>query len=437
MRTHMGDTFIVEGGRALQGNVRVSGAKNAALPLLAATLLSEGRCVLRNVPDLVDVHNLLEILREVGLAADWRGNGVVSCRVEAQTNSVARYELVSKMRASIYLLGPLVARRGHAKVSLPGGCVIGLRPVDLHLKGLRALGAEISLDHGYIVAKAPGGRLRGAHVFLGGPMGSSVGATANTLMAACLADGKTVIEGAACEPEIDDLAHFLNRMGATIEGIGTPRLVITGVPALGSASVSVMPDRIEAGTFMVGAALTGGDVRVEDVRLDHMAAVVDKLREAGAEVTEEEEGICRVRRTGPLRPVHMTTLPYPAYPTDLQAQLVAMLCLAPGISVVTEKIYPDRFHHLAELNRMGADIQKEGCSAIVRGVERLSGTDVEATDLRAAAALVLAGLVAEGRTRVHKIHYLDRGYERMEQKLAALGATVAREVPARPAARAA
>src|SRR5690606_37241397 len=222
-------------------------------------------------------------------------------------------------------------KRGFARVSLPGGCVIGLRPVDLHLKGLRALGAEISLDHGYIVARAPGGRLRGAHVFLGGPMGSSVGATANTLMAACLADGKTIIEGAACEPEIDDLAHFLNRMGATIEGVGTPRLVITGVPSLGGASVSVMPDRIEAGTFMVGAALTGGDVRIEDVRLDDMGAVIDKLREAGVELVEEEEGVCRVRRPGELRPVHMTTLPYPAYPTDLQAQLVAMLSLAPGI----------------------------------------------------------------------------------------------------------
>ncbi len=433
----MAESIIVEGGRRLEGSVRVSGAKNAALPLLAATLLSDGRCVLRNVPDLLDVHNLLDILREVGLAADWRGNGVVSCRVEKETNSVARYELVSKMRASIYLLGPLVAKRGVARVSLPGGCVIGLRPVDLHLKGLRALGAEISLDHGYIVAKAPHGRLRGAHVFLGGPMGSSVGATANTLMAACLADGKTVIEGAACEPEIDDLANFLNRMGATIEGVGTPRLVITGVPSLGGASVSVMPDRIEAGTFMVGAALTGGDVRIEDVRLDHMGAVVDKLREAGVEIVEEEEGVCRVRRTGELRPVHMTTLPYPAYPTDLQAQLVAMLSLAPGISVVTEKIYPDRFHHLAELNRMGADIQKEANSAIVRGVPRLSGTDVEATDLRAAAALVLAGLVAEGKTRVHKIHHLDRGYERMEDKLTALGASIVRDGVVRPAAKAA
>lgn len=433
----MAETIVVEGGRRLEGSVRVSGAKNAALPLLAATLLSEGRCVIRNVPDLLDVHNLLDILREVGLAADWRGSGVVSCRVEKETCSVARYELVSKMRASIYLLGPLVARRGVARISLPGGCVIGLRPIDLHLKGLRALGAEISLDHGYIVAKAPGGRLRGAHVFLGGPMGSSVGATANTLMAACLADGKTVIEGAACEPEIEDLARFLNRMGATIEGVGTPRLVITGVPSLGGASVSVMPDRIEAGTFMIGAAMTGGDVRVEDVRLDHMAAVTDKLREAGVEVIEEEEGVCRVRRTGELRPVHMTTLAYPAYPTDLQAQLVAMLSLAPGISVVTEKIYPDRFQHLAELNRMGADIQKEGSSAIVRGVGRLSGTDVEATDLRAAAALVLAGLVAEGATRMHKVHHLDRGYERMEEKLTGLGAVIRREGVQRLTAKAA
>jgi UDP-N-acetylglucosamine 1-carboxyvinyltransferase len=429
------DTFVVEGGKPLQGTVRISGAKNAALPLLAAPLLSTGRCVLKNVPDLVDVHAMIDCLREVGLGVEWRPGGTVVSKVEKESQSVARYELVSKMRASIYLLGPLVAKRGFAKVSLPGGCVIGLRPVDLHLKGLRALGAEITLDHGYIVAKAPaGGRLRGARVFLGGAMGSSVGATANTLMAACLADGKTTIEGAACEPEIDELAHFLNRMGATIEGIGTPRLVITGVPQLGPATASVIPDRIEAGTFMVGAALTGGDVRIEDVRLDHLAAVVDKLEEAGAEVICEEEGIVRVRRTGPIRPTHVTTLPYPAYPTDLQAQLVTLLGLARGISVVTEKIYPDRFMHLAELNRMGADILKEGNSAIIRGVDRLSGTDVEATDLRAAAALVLAGLVADGTTRVHKIHHLDRGYERMEDKLLALGAKVSRAAPAKKAA---
>jgi UDP-N-acetylglucosamine 1-carboxyvinyltransferase len=422
-----GDSIVVEGGKPLQGTVRVSGAKNAALPLLAATLLSDGRCVLKNVPDLTDVHALIDILREVGLGVEWRGNGVVSTKLLNEDNCVARYELVSKMRASIYLLGPLVAKRGFARVSLPGGCVIGLRPVDLHLKGLRALGAEISLDHGYIVAKAPGGRLRGAHVFLGGPMGSSVGATANTLMAASLADGKTIIENAACEPEIDDLAHLLNRMGATVEGIGTPRLVITGVPELGSATASVMPDRIEAGTFMCAAGLTGGDVRIEDVRLDHMAAVVDRLREAGVEVTEEEEGVVRVRRTGELRAIQATMLPYPAYPTDCQAQLVAMLAVAKGLSVVTEKIYPDRFHHLAELNRMGADIHKEGSSAIIRGVDRLSGCDVEATDLRAAAALVCAGLVAEGSTRVHKIHYLDRGYERMELKLGQLGAVIRRD----------
>jgi UDP-N-acetylglucosamine 1-carboxyvinyltransferase len=435
---HMSDSIIVEGGQPLHGTVRVSGAKNAALPLIAATLLSSGRCTIKNVPDLTDIHGLLDILREVGLEANWKGPGTLATQVKSETNCVARYELVSKMRASIYLLGPLLAKRGFARVSLPGGCVIGLRPVDLHLKGLRALGAEITLDHGYIVAKAPpGGRLRGAHMFLGGAMGSSVGATANVLMAASLADGKTVIEGAACEPEIDDLAYFLNRMGATIEGIGTPRLVITGVPELGSATTSVMPDRIEAATYLMAAGMTGGEVRVEDIRLNHMAAVVDRLEAAGLEIVEEEENVARVRRVRPLEAVQMTTLPYPAYPTDCQAQLVSMLSLAKGISVVTEKIYPDRFHHLAELNRMGADIHKEGSSAIIRGVDRLSGCDVEASDLRAAAALICAGLVAEGETRVHKIFHLDRGYERMELKLQGLGAKIKRDVAAKPAAKAA
>lgn len=432
------EKLVIEGGRPLRGTVRVNGAKNAVLPLLAATLLSEGRCVLRNVPDLFDVRTLLDILREVGLTAEWRGPGTVVTRVERHDCSVARYELVSKMRASIYVLGPLLARRGFARVSLPGGCAFGLRPVDLHLKGLRALGAEIGLDHGDIVARAPGGRLRGARVFLGGPMGSSVGATANTLMAACLADGKSVIEGAACEPEIDELAHFLNRMGATIEGIGTPRLVITGVPALGGAAAHVVPDRIEAGTFAIAAGLLpGSDVRIEDLRVDHLSAVFDKLAEAGVEVTVEDESAVRVRRTGELRPVHVATLPYPAYPTDCQAQLVSMLSLARGISVVTEKIYPDRFHHLAELNRMGADVQKEGPSAIIRGVDRLSGCDVEASDLRAAAALVIAGMAAEGKTTVHKLHHLDRGYERFEERLQALGASIERQGKQAAAARAA
>jgi UDP-N-acetylglucosamine 1-carboxyvinyltransferase len=429
--------LVVEGGRPLKGAIRISGAKNAALPLIVATLLSEGRCVLQNVPDLKDIRTLAEILSEVGLSVDRRAPGTFVTRVVSEDNSTARYELVSQMRASIYLLGPLLAKRGYAKVSLPGGCVIGLRPVDLHIKGLRALGAEITLEHGYIIAKAPGGRLRGAHVFLGGPMGSSVGATANTLMAACLADGKTIIEGAACEPEIGELARFLNRMGATIEGIDTPRLVITGVPRLRGARCVVPPDRIEAGTYMIAVAATGGDVRLEDMRLDHLGAVVDKLREAGVSIVEEDDGVVRVRREGPLTPVNMTTLTYPGYPTDIQAQLVSLLAVAPGISVVTEKIYPDRFMHLAELNRMGAKIQKEGSTAIIQGVDRLYGTDVMASDLRAGAALVIAGLVAEGRTTVHRIYHIDRGYESIESKLTALGASIRREGVKKTVARAA
>jgi len=422
------DKLIVEGGRTLEGAIRISGAKNAALPLVVATLLSEGRCVLSNVPDLKDVRTLVEILGEVGLSVERRPSGVMVTRVTSEDCSTARYELVTQMRASIYLLGPLLAKRGYAKVSLPGGCVIGLRPVDLHVKGLRALGADIRLEKGYIIARAPkGGRLRGGHVFLGGPMGSSVGATANTLMAASLADGKTVIEGAACEPEIGDLARFLNRMGATIEGIDTPRLVITGVPRLHGARASVMPDRIEAGTYMFAAAAAGGEIVLEDVRLEHLGAVVDRLTEMGVRVVEDEPGIVRVTRDGPLQPVKVTTLPYPGYPTDTQAQLVSAVTLASGISVVTEKIYPDRFMHLAELNRMGADIHKEGGSAIIRGVDRLCGTDVMASDLRAGAALVIAGLAAEGQTCVHRVYHIDRGYESIETKLSAVGASIRRE----------
>ena len=426
----MGDQLVVTGGNPLSGSIRVSGAKNGVLPLLASMLLTEGRCVIKNVPDLEDVRILLEILRELGMTVDWRGPGAVSGRVTDESNSVARWELVAKMRASIYVLAPLLAKRGYAKVSLPGGCVIGLRPVDLHLKGLRALGAEISLDHGYIVAKAPGGRLKGGTVYLGGPFGSSVGATCNTLMAAALADGKSVIEGAACEPEVTELANFLNSMGATIEGIGTPRLVITGVPKLHGATTTVIPDRIEAGTFLCMAAIAGGDVRVEDVRPDHLGAVIDFLQQVGATITEEEQGVLRVRRSGPLRPAQLVTLPYPCFPTDLQAPMVAVLAVAEGISVVTEKIYPDRFTHLAELNRMGAEIIREGQSAIVRGVPRLAGADVMASDLRAGAALVTAGLAAEGETRVHRVYHIDRGYERLEEKLSGIGVKITRDVNA-------
>lgn len=418
--------LVVEGGGPLEGTIRIQGSKNGALPLLAATLLSDGRCTLSNVPNLSDVRTLLEILSELGMSVDQRGPNTYSLRVEDEGKSVARYDLVNQMRASIYVLAPLLAKRGYAKVSLPGGCVIGLRPVDLHLKGLRALGAEIELDHGYIVARAPGGRLKGGKVFLGGPFGSSVGATANTLMAASLADGKSIIEGAACEPEVAELAHFLNRMGATITGIGTPRLVVTGVPSLGGARQAVIPDRIEAGTYMAAAAMSGGKITLEDVRLDHLGAVVDTLQQTGLEITEVDEGTVTVCRHGPIQPVSVTTLPYPSYPTDIQAQLISVLTKAQGISVVTEKIYPDRFMHLAELNRMGAEVMKEGASAVIRGMPVLKGTDVMASDLRAGAALVIAGLGAEGITRVHRLYHVDRGYERIEEKFAALGAKVHR-----------
>jgi UDP-N-acetylglucosamine 1-carboxyvinyltransferase len=422
----MAEHLVVEGGTTLEGTIKVQGSKNGALPLIAATLLSDGRCTLSNVPDLKDIRTLIEILGELGMKVDQRGPNTFSMSVEDETKSTARYELVSQMRASIYVLAPLLAKRGYAKVSLPGGCVIGLRPIDLHLKGLRALGAEIELDHGYVVARAPGGRLKGGRVFLGGPFGSSVGATANTLMAASLADGKSVIEGAACEPEVVELAHFLNRMGATITGIGTPRLVVTGVPTLGGARQAVIPDRIEAGTYMAAAAITGGDVTLEDVRLEHLGAVVDTFEKLGVGIQELDEETIRVVRSGPIKPVRVTTLTYPGYPTDLQAQLVSLLTIGQGISVLTEKIYPDRFMHLAELQRMGAEVMKEGASAVITGVKRLKGTDVMASDLRAGAALVMAGLVAEGTTRVHRLYHVDRGYECIEAKLTSLGAKIHR-----------
>jgi UDP-N-acetylglucosamine 1-carboxyvinyltransferase len=423
----MAETLVVEGGRPLRGTIRVSGAKNAALPLLVAPLLSDGRCVLQNVPDLKDIRTLTEILDEVGMTIDQRAPGTLVTEVVSEDSSTARYELVSQMRASIYLLGPLLAKRGHAKISLPGGCVIGLRPVDLHIKGMRALGATIRLEHGYIIADAPeGGRLRGAQVSLRGPMGSSVGATCNTLMAACLADGETIIDDAAYEPEIGELARFLIRMGAIIKGIDTPQLVITGVPALGGANCVVPPDRIEAATYMIAAAATGGDVRLEDMRLDHLDTVTDKLREAGVTIEEEDDGTVRVTRVGPLKPINMTTLTYPGFPTDIQAQLVSLMAITPGSSVVTETIYPDRFMHLAELNRMGANMTQDGASAIITGVETLTGADVMASDLRAGAALVIAGLVAKGTTIVHRIYHIDRGYESIENKLTSLGATIRR-----------
>lgn len=417
--------FIIEGGARLNGRLSVSGSKNAALPILAATLLADGRCTVSNVPDLSDVRFMVKILRELGLNVDQSDKGVLQTSLESSEPTCAPYELVSKMRASICTLGPLVAKRGYAKISLPGGCVIGTRPVDLHLKGLRALGAEIELKHGYIEARS-NGRLKGANIYLGGVMGPSVLATANTLCAAVLADGKTIIDGAACEPEIEDLALFLMKMGATIEGAGTPRLRITGVPSLRGASWDVIPDRIEAGTFIVAAALCGDDVALENVRLEHLGAFTDALSQAGVYVEQQDDDTVRVHRDGPTRSVQVTTMPYPGFPTDLQAQLITLLTLADGLSVVTERIFPDRFIHLGELSRLGAEVQKVHSSAVVSGVKKLTGAPVMASDLRASAALVLAGLVAEGTTEVHRIYHIDRGYESIEDKLGKLGARITR-----------
>jgi UDP-N-acetylglucosamine 1-carboxyvinyltransferase len=418
------EKLVVSEGPPLRGEVPVSAAKNAVLPILAATLLTAESCRIEGAPRLRDVNTMLRLMAELGVPTEWGGDGVLTTRVDNENVSTAPYDLVKTMRASITVLGPLLARRGRARVSFPGGCVFGPRPVDLHIKGLRALGAEIDIQEGYIEARAD--RLKGAGVFLGGPFGSTVTGTANVLMAATLAEGRSVIEGAACEPEVTDLAQFLVDMGARIDGIGSPRLVVDGVDGLSGASHRVIPDRIEAGTFLVAGAITGGDVTVTGIRPDTLTAVLEKFREIGVEVTEGEDSV-RVRRRGPLLNAEITTLPYPGFPTDLQAQFMALLSLADGVSIITEKIYPERFMHVAELLRMRAQIRKEGPNAIVIGTTWLSGAPVMASDLRASAALVLAGLVAKGQTEVKRVYHIDRGYERIEEKLSALGALISRE----------
>ncbi len=417
------DKLVIEGGVRLKGTVDVSGAKNAALPIMAAALLTEERSVIENVPPLRDVLTMIRILRELGVRVEMEGDRVTIEPGRYQKDT-APYKLVSTMRASFCVLGPILAKLGHACVSLPGGCVIGPRPVDLHLKGLRGIGADIKVDGGYVFAKAK--QLRGGRVYLGGSFGSSVLATDNVMTAATLARGTTTIENAACEPETVDLADFLMKMGARIRGLGTPIIEIEGVKRLHGARHRVIPDRIEAGTYMAAAAVTGGTVTVNGARIEHVGAVVDKFRQAGISVTVTD-GAVTVKGPSHLRPVDATTLPYPGFPTDMQAQMVAMMCVSNGISIVTEKIYPDRFMHISELTRMGAQITLEGPSAIVKGVKQLSGAPVMASDLRASAALVLAGLVAQGRTDVARIYHLDRGYERMEQKLTRLGARIWRE----------
>ncbi|MCZ6601764.1 MAG: UDP-N-acetylglucosamine 1-carboxyvinyltransferase [Planctomycetota bacterium] len=418
------DKFVIEGGRPLKGVVQVRGAKNAALPILAATLLAEGKCRFRNVPDLRDIKTLLRILQELGAEIGRGADGTLEIEMVYERNVTATYELVSKMRASFCVLGPLLARRGQARVSLPGGCVIGNRPIDLHLKGLRALGAEIEVRHGYVEAKCK--RLEGGEVYLGGHSGSTVLGTANVMMAATLAEGETTIVNAAGEPEIQDLAGFLVKMGAKIDGAGSSTMRITGVERLHGVEYSVIPDRVEAGTFLVAGAITGGDVTVRGASAEHLSAVIDTLKEVGVSLENTDDGI-RVKGPSTLKAVDVTTLPYPGFPTDIQAQLMVLLSVANGISVITEKIYPDRFMHVAELNRLGAQIRKEGPSAIVLGVKNLSGAPVMASDLRASAALVLAGLRAKGTTEVHRVYHIDRGYERIEERLESLGARIRRE----------
>ncbi|MCC6660603.1 MAG: UDP-N-acetylglucosamine 1-carboxyvinyltransferase [Phycisphaerales bacterium] len=429
------DTFVIEGGRRLSGTLAVNGSKNAALPLMAAALLTRERLVLRGVPLLADIRNMQKLLQVLGCRAERDGDGDLAMQSADGASVYAPYDIVRTMRAGICVLGPLLARFGEARVSMPGGCAIGDRPVDLHLRGLAALGADVSLEGGDILVRAPRTRgvhrLRGARVFLGGPMGSTVLGTANVMSAAALARGETLIECAACEPEIVDLANLLNAMGARVTGAGSPRVLIEGVSELAGATHRVIPDRIEAGTLAAAAAITGGDLVLENCPLDALMAFTDRLHAMGVRVTTLEgadpmRATARFTAGGALRPIEVTTQPHPGFPTDLQAQLMALLTLADGNSVITEKIFPERFLHVAELSRMGAHLFRVGPTVIVSGVRRLVGAPVMASDLRASAGLVLAGLAAEGTTTVNRVYHIDRGYEALEDRLGSLGASIRR-----------
>jgi UDP-N-acetylglucosamine 1-carboxyvinyltransferase len=428
------EMFLLEGGRPLRGEVSVSGSKNAALPMMSAAIVaSETPLILRGVPNLVDVTTLAELLRTLGLHVsrtdDESGNSTLKLDVRDENQCLADYELVRRMRAGVCVLGPLLARRGRAKVSLPGGCNIGDRPIDLHLKGLRALGAEIRVEGGYVIAEAR--RLRGAEIYLGGPFGSTATGTCNVMTAAALAEGTTHIEAAACEPEVVDLGNLLNAMGANISGLGTPKLTIEGVPKLHGVEYTVIPDRIEAATLMIAAAITRGNVTIRNVPINQMRAVIGKLREIGVSLEnpspqDSDSSALHVTVPNKLRSTDVVALPYPGLPTDAQAQLMTLLAIAQGTSTVTDKVFLDRFMHVAELCRLGANIRREGALAVVSGVEKLSGACVMASDLRASAALVLAGLATEGWTVVRRIYHLDRGYDRLDEKLNQLGAKIRR-----------
>ena len=427
------DKLVIDGGHALNGEVVVSGAKNAALPLLCAALLSSEPLTLTNVPQLNDVDTMERLLSQMGVVLDTRTPGVVTLDARRIDWPLAPYELVKTMRASILALGPLLARSGEARVSLPGGCAIGLRPVDQHVKGLETMGATIDLEHGYINAA---GRLRGATIVFDM---TTVTGTENLMMAATLAEGTTILENAAREPEVVDLARCLSAMGARISGAGGDRITIEGVTRLHGATHAIMPDRIETGTFLAAVAATGGDVAVRGAQAGSLEAVLQKLREAGATIdvdrqmsremsgeTKPNMDVIRVRRDGPLVAVNVQTAPHPGFPTDMQAQFMALATLAQGTAVITETIFENRMMHVQELKRLGADIEVEGGTAIVKGVAKLTGADVMATDLRASACLVIAGLIAQGETTINRIYHLDRGYERIEEKLSALGARISR-----------
>ena len=417
------DCLVINGGHRLRGTVRISGAKNAALPIMAAALLADGPSVIEDVPDLQDIQSQIDLLKMLGAEVE-RSGSAVRIEVKDTSNSHAPYDVVRKMRASICVLGPLLARRGIARVSMPGGCAIGDRPVDLHLRGLEALGASINLENGDIVAKAK--KLKGGSIFLGGNFGSTVLGTANVMSAASLATGTTVIESAACEPEIVDLADYLRSMGAKISGDGTPRITIEGVSSLHGATHRIIPDRIEAGTFMIAAAITNGELQIDNVRTDHLMAFIDRMRAVGV-ITEPSGTGVTVSSQRNLRAASLTTQPYPGFPTDLQAQFMALLTTADGNSIITEKIFPDRFMHVAELSRLGARIHREGPTVIVEGPRQLIGAPVMASDLRASAALVLAGLSARDTTIVNRVYHIVRGYEKIETRLKAVGADITRK----------
>jgi UDP-N-acetylglucosamine 1-carboxyvinyltransferase len=415
------ESFLIKGGLPLHGEVEISGSKNAALPIMAATLLTDEPCVVRRVPDLSDTRFMVKILESLGATVKFE-NGTLTVHAK-KIRGYADYELVRKMRGSICIAGPLLARLHKARISLPGGCIIGARPINLHLKGFEALGAKIKIEGGYIDATAK--KLTGNSMFLGGRAGPTVLGTANIMMAATLADGVTVIESAACEPEVVDVANFLNAMGADISGAGGPTITINGVKKLHGAEHEVIPDRIEAATFLIAAGATNGEVTLRGARADHLRAVIDKLNDAGVSVERSGTNLI-ARRNKKLKPVDVTTLPYSGFPTDVQAQMMSLLALAPGISIITERIFESRFMHVSELARLGAEIEIEGPSAIVKGGKPLSGAPVMASDLRASAALVIAGLAAKGATQVNRIYHLDRGYEKMDAKLRKLGARIRR-----------